>query len=153
MYLLDTNVVSALGPGRGGDAADVANWIGKRSDQLYLSAVTIAETEAGAARLRRIGAHRRAELIGRWIEGLIALFANRILPFDLHAARAAGLLHDRARARGFEPGFADVAIASTAKTHRLLVLTRNAKHFSAIGIAFHDPFVSPPPEPGSAAFQ
>ena len=55
MYLLDTNIVSASAPTRR-DADVLAAWMRAHSDRLYLSAITIAEIEAGIARAVRIGA-------------------------------------------------------------------------------------------------
>jgi len=152
MYLLDTNVVSALAPDRHGSIERLVAWLQAKTDLLFLSVVTIAELEAGASKLRRTTAHRRADLIARWIEATLALFGDRVLPFGIDEARVAGSLHDQALARGVDPGFADVAIAATARQHRLLILTRNARHFSALGVPLHDPFKSLPPDvPGYGA--
>ena len=51
------------------------------------------------------------------------------MPFDIPAARFAGLLMDRARATGQAPGFADLAIAATAESRNLTVLTRNLRRW------------------------
>ncbi len=117
-----------------------------RTDALFLSAVTIAELDAGVAKLRRTGAKAKAGRIAYWIEATIALFADRILPFDTPLARTAGALHDNARAAGIEPGFADVVIAATAKHHELMILTRNVRHFHAFGVPLSDPFKELPDE-------
>ena len=146
MYLLDTNVVSALGPGRSTKTEPLADWLRAKTDLLFLSVVTIAELEAGVAKLRRNGTERKAELIGAWIEAVLALFGARVLAFGIAEARIAGALHDRARAAGIDPGFADVAIAATASQHGLLILTRNTRHFSALGVPLHDPFKALPPD-------
>jgi predicted nucleic acid-binding protein len=144
MYLLDTNVVSALGPDRVKAAESVTGWLRSETESLFLSVVTIAELEAGTAKLRRNGAHRRAKSIAIWIDATVALFGERLLPFGTAEARAAGALHDRARAAGVEPGFADVAIAATASHRGLTILTRNERHFAALGVPLHDPFKTLP---------
>lgn len=51
---------------------------------------------------------------------------------------------DKAREAGHSPGFADVAIAATAESQGLTVLTRNLRHFAPIGIAAIDPFQTLP---------
>jgi predicted nucleic acid-binding protein len=56
----------------------------------------------------------------------------------------AGALSDVARAKGASPGFADLAIASTAQAHDLTLLTRNTRHFGPLGVRLIDPFRSLP---------
>jgi predicted nucleic acid-binding protein len=67
-------------------------------------------------------------------------YSDRVLAFDLTAARIAGTLLDLAVAAGRHPGFPDVAIAATAKAHDLVVLTRNMRHFAPLGVAALNPF-------------
>ena len=61
-----------------------------------------------------------------------------------------GGLSDLARGRGHAPGFADVAIAATARRHDLTMLSRNRRHFATMDIAVIDPYEQLPP-PGAAA--
>ena len=56
---------------------------------------------------------------------------DRVLPFDSATAQVAGGLSDLARSRGHSRGFADIAIAATARHHNLMILSRNARHFSS----------------------
>ena len=139
-WLLDTSVLSAFAPARSPPSARQAGWFERRSDQLYLSAVTAAEIEAGISRLERTGAERRARELRAWFGRIVELYGERILALDLEAARACGVLIDAARAAGREPGFADAAIAGTAQAHGLTVLTRNLRHFADLGLAPLDPF-------------
>jgi predicted nucleic acid-binding protein len=113
---------------------------------LFLSAATISEIEAGAAKLNRSGAKKRAERISHWLDGVISLFGPRILSLDIAVARVAGVLLDKARAIGFEPGIADVMIAATAVRHDFVLLTRNVRHFAPFGMPIHDPFSRLPDE-------
>jgi toxin FitB len=62
------------------------------------------------------------------------------------SARTAGALSDLARNRG-APGFADVAIAATAKCRGFTILTTNVRHFEPLGVPFSDPFAGLPPSP------
>ena len=75
-----------------------------------------------------------------WLDLLLHLYDARVLHFDVAAARLAGVLSDRARASDHAPGFADIAIAATAASRGLTVLTRNLRHFGPLGIAAIDPF-------------
>lgn len=71
-------------------------------------------------------------------------YSRRILPFDLAVARVAGRLSDQARGQGQAPGFADIAIAATARHHGLTILTRNLRHFAPLGVDVIDPFSALP---------
>jgi len=124
-WLLDTNVLSALAPGKPAVAPATAAWFDERTDALFLSAITAAEIEAGISKLRRTGSAQRAENLHDWFERMLSFYADRVLPFDLGAARIAGMLSDAAQADGRHPGFADVAIAAIAKSRELVILTLN----------------------------
>lgn len=139
-WLLDTDVLSAFAPGRHSIPPDAAAWFDDRTDELYLSAITAAEIEAGIAKLFRTGATRRAEALRMWFDRIVAVYPDRVLSFDLAAARVAGALGDAAQAMGRHPGFADVAIAATAKAHELVVVTLNQRHFDSLGVEVFNPF-------------
>ena len=143
MYLVDTNVLSAGAPSRVAPA-DLVAWMDVHSAELFLSAVTVAEIEDGIAKLRREGATHKATDLMAWLEALLHLYGNRILPFDTAIARVAGMLSDRARAQGQAPGFADIAIAATANHRELTILTRNLRHFECLGVPVADPFAALP---------
>ena len=144
MYLVDTNVLSAAAPGRQAQSAALAAWMNAHSDRLFVSAVTVAEICDGIAKLRRTGAASRAASLDDWLELVLHFYAERVLPFDVAAARVAGALTDRARSAGHSPGFADIAIAATAASRNLIVLTRNLRHFGPLQVPAHDPFETLP---------
>ncbi|WP_028714432.1 PIN domain-containing protein [Paracoccus sp. J55] len=138
MYLLDTNILSASAPTRrDADAQALAAWMRAHSDRLHLSAITIAEIEAGIARAVRIGASSKAPALRRWLAAVEHFYGNRILPFGIEEARQAGVILDRARAH--DPGFEDIAIAATAAAHGLTVLTANERHFAPLGVPYANP--------------
>jgi len=114
------------------------------SAALFLSAVTIAEIADGIAKARREGATRKASGLSAWLRALIHLYGERVLPFDTPAAEIAGALNDLARGHGHSPGFADVAIAATARRRGLTILTRNARDFAPMGVTVVDPFEALP---------
>ena len=121
-------------------------WMDGHSTDFFMSAVSIAEIEAGIAKLRRQGARRKADDLTAWLDTLLHLYAERVLPFEVRAARIAGGLSDLALTRGHAPGFADVAIAATAKLRGFTILTRNVRHFEPLGVPLHDPFAGLPPD-------
>ena len=143
MYLVDTDVISAGAPAKRSDTP-LPEWMDRNSARLYLSTITIAEIEDGVAKAKRQGASRKASLLSQWLGGLLHLYSERVLPFDVAAARAAGRLSDLARGKGQSPGFPDIAIAAIASVRGFTVLTRNLKHFAVFGIPACDPFRSLP---------
>ena len=145
-YLLDTSVVSVLAPGRESFVpTPLSEWLQAHHKQLYLHCIAIAEMAQGIGKLRRAGGAERADRLDRWLDGLLSIYADRILPLDAQAARLAGDISDAAIAQGRHPGFADVAIAALAQNAGLLLLTCNLKHFEPLGVACADPLVALPP--------
>ena len=133
MYLLDTNVLSALRrPERNpGPAA----WLrSQRDSDIHLSVVTIAEVERGIA-LQRPRNPDFARDLAQWAERILAWFADRILPVDIASARRWGNLAASLGNQGI-----DLLIAATALEHGLTVVTRNVRHFAPAGVAVLDPF-------------
>ena len=144
-YLLDTSVVSVLAPGREVFVpTPLGQWLQTHHEELFLPSIAIAEMAQGIGKLRRAGGAERADRLDRWLDGLLAAYADRILPLDAPAARLAGQISDAAIAQGRHPGFADVAIAALAQHAGLLLLTCNVKHFQPLGVACMDPLVQLP---------
>lgn len=139
-YLVDTNVISAIAPTASVQRAELVAWMDSHSAELFLSAITIAEIADGIAKLKREDAKRRAADLSAWLQTVLHLYGDRVLPFDSATAEIAGVLSDLARGRGHAPGFADVAIAATARRHDLTILSRNARHFAPMDVTVIDPF-------------
>lgn len=142
-YLVDTDIISAGAPARR-EGSSLVLWMDRNSERLFMSTITVAEIADGIAKARREGARRKAAALTEWLEVLLHLYGNRILPFDVAAARVAGMLSDRARSKGRSPGFPDLAIATTAAVHVLTVLTANLRHFTPLGVAVHNPLAALP---------
>ncbi len=136
MYLLDTNVVSELRKPRPHDA--VLAWIrGVDDKDMFLSAVTIGEIQAGVEVTRDQDVAKAAE-IEAWLE-LVAASYN-VLPMDAPAFRAWALLMHRRSDTVIE----DAMVAATAKVHDLTVVTRNLADFKLFGVKLLNPFASAP---------
>lgn len=143
MFLLDTNIISAMAPARKVDRAALMAWLEMASEYLFLSVVTASEIAAGIAKAERDGATTKAALLRDWWQAVEHLYGARVLPFDLRAAHAAGSILDRARAH--RPGFEDIAIAATAEVHGLVILTDNERHFAPLGVPMLNPLRNLPP--------
>lgn len=139
-YLVDTNIISATAPTATVTRSDIIEWMDIHSDDLFLSAVTIAEIADGIAKANRELAKRKASELSAWLNTVLHLYGDRVLPFDIPAAKIAGTLADLARSRGHSPGFADIAIAATARHHHLAILSRNKRHFAPLDVIVFDPF-------------
>jgi toxin FitB len=133
-YLLDTNVVSALrvrGRNRPVEVWAASVPVG----DLFISAFSIAEIERGVIAKERSDA-RQGAVLRRWfVENVLPTFADRVLPFDLPAARILAAY----RVPEHAP-FDDALIAAVAESARMTVVTRNIKHFEPLGVACLDPW-------------
>lgn len=137
MFLVDTNVISALAPSKQQKIDELAGWLDQASAQLFLSVITAAEIKSGIAKAECEGAATKARRLREWWDSVEYLYGQKLLPFDLKCAHAAGAILDNARAH--QPGFEDIAIAATAQVHGLTVLTRNIRHFGTLGVPALDP--------------
>jgi toxin FitB len=132
-FLLDTVVLSELRKAK--PSRKVVQWIkAQKADSLFVSVVSIGEIERGIQRARKSDAVFAAEL-EQWLETLLSLYADRILPVSANAARLWGRLSAKLGHDG-----ADLLIAATALSHGSTVVTRNVKHFAPTGVHVFNPF-------------
>jgi predicted nucleic acid-binding protein len=117
----------------------LVKWLKRqRTVDLFVSVVSIGEIERGIAR-QRVTNPGFAAVLAAWLDRVLTLYGERILPFDLQAARRWGLL---SAALGNES--ADLMIAATALERGLTVVTRNVRDFEPAGVAILDPFAPRP---------
>ena len=130
-FLLDTNVISMLSPAKPEASVEFLEWLelqdGKGS--VFLSVVTVHEIEKGVALLDHKGATAKAAAQKVWLAGLVTTYEDKILGIDAPVAAIAGRLEAKAVFSGHDPGMADAMIAAIAKTHDLVIVTRNTNHF------------------------
>ena len=136
MILLDTNVISeAMKP-----APDdtVRAWLDEQAaETLYLSSVTIAELLYGIGALP---AGKRKDRLTEALGGVMELFADRVLPFDIAAARHYADLAVKARTAGKGFPTPDGYIAAIAASRGFAVATRDTSAFDAAGVAVINPW-------------
>jgi predicted nucleic acid-binding protein len=133
MFLIDTVTLSELRR-RQRDPVVVAWFEQQRTTDLFLSVVSIGAIERGIAR-QRTADPGFASALAAWLDRVLALYGERIMPFDLPAARRWGALSAALGNDG-----ADLMIAATALQHGLAVVTRNVSDFEPTGVALLDPF-------------
>jgi len=132
MFLLDTNIVSELRRPRPHGA--VLAWLRDTPDlDLHLSAVTLAEIQAGIEITREQDEAKAAE-IEIWLDQVAR--AYNILPADSAVFRQWAKLMHRRQDHLIE----DALIAATAQVHGLAVVTRNVSDFETFGVRLFNPF-------------
>jgi predicted nucleic acid-binding protein len=133
MYLIDTVVLSELRKLQR-DPGVVAWFEQQRTTDLFVSVISIGEIERGITRQ-----HTRdpgfATALAAWLDRVLVLYGERILPFDLKTARRWGHL---SAAIGNDS--TDLMIAGTALEHGLTVVTRNVSDFEPTGVPVLNPF-------------
>jgi predicted nucleic acid-binding protein len=126
-YLLDTCVLSEIRKPNGNRG--VAIWVaGILPDEAFLSVLTLGEIRRGIE-LHRAKDARAAGALERWLLGLEAHYAERILPITAAIADRWGRLSLT------QPiPVSDGLIAATGLEHRLTVVTRNVVDFERSGV-------------------
>lgn len=133
MFLLDTVVLSALR--RRERHPGLVAWLSRqRHADLYLSVITLGEIERGIRQQQGKDAVFASRL-SQWLDRVLAVYQDRILPVDSATARRWGQL---SAVLGNDS--ADLMIAATALTHGLQVVTRNVSHFEPAGVIVVNPF-------------
>jgi len=137
MIVLDTNVVSeAMKPE---PHSAVRAWLnGQATETLYLSTVTVAELLFGIGALP-VG--RRKDLLAQTLDGLMRLFRDRVLPFDMDAARCYAELAVSAKTAGRGFPTPDGYIAAIASSRGFMVASRDTEPFKAANIRVINPWI------------
>ena len=133
-FLLDTNVVSELRKPK--PHGTVVAWLNHlRDDQLFLSAVTLGELQAGIDRTRAQDA-LKAQEIESWVDQLAD--SIQVLPMDALCFREwARVISGKS-----DTLVEDAMIAATARVHGLTVASRNERDFTALGVTLLNPFLT-----------
>jgi predicted nucleic acid-binding protein len=139
MFLLDTVVLSELRKRQEQRNRNLAAWIAKvRSEDFFISVVTIGEIERGIERQREINPSFGDDL-AVWLDVILRNYEGRILPVTVAVARRWGRLSNLIGNKGL-----DLAVAATALEHGLIVATRNVSDFTPTGVSVINPFDQPP---------
>ena len=136
MIILDTNVVSeAMKPEPN---PVVRAWLNDQAaETLYLSSVTLAELLFGIAALP---SGKRKEMLALTLEGLMGLFKDRVLPFDVEAARHYADLAVVAKISGRGFPTPDGYIAAIAASRGFIVASRDTAPYEAAKVTVINPW-------------
>ena len=136
-FLVDTNVLSEMRKGRGGNTGVVA-WAGSVDVvDLATSVLCLKELEFGVLNISHSDPSQSLVLRAYLEHFVVPQYADRILPIDRAVAvRAAAL--DVPKRRPVVDGL----IAATALVHGLTVVTRNTIDFLPTGVRLLNPFTA-----------
>ena len=137
-WLLDTNILSEIR--RLKPEPRVLTFISDRPlEQLYVSAVTLAELRFGIELLSE-GSSRRDEL-NHWLTNTIRpMFDQRVLPITEEIMFRWRILVEEGRKAGHTFSQPDLIIAATALHHGFTMVTRDRGDFERAGVAIVNPW-------------
>ena len=135
-YLLDTCVISEFA--KPYPEKRLTEWIsGIPPERLFLSSITIGEVRKGHAKLPN---SKKKAKIAEWINSLIENYKDRILSVDLVAAENWGETQGMSEIQGSPISTIDGFIAAVAKTHNLVLVTRNESDFANCNVHIFNPW-------------
>lgn len=142
-WLLDTNVLAELGRGASANPR-VSAWASRQNAQtLWISILTLAEYEQGAAKLA-VDDERRMRILAS-ILTTQSEYADRIVSVSDSIVRLWGQLSGEVkRATRHAPPVIDTMLAATAIERRLYLATRNVRDVRGTGAAVFDPWTDDP---------
>ena len=141
VYLIDTNVISELRKGAKANpgVATFFQQLKTSGEPAYLSTITVGELRRGVELIRHRGDVPQAILLAKWLERLLADYADKVLALDVEAAQVWGVL----RVPHHENEL-DKQIAAIALVNDLAVVTRNTAHFASTSVRLLNPFIGAP---------
>lgn len=121
-FMLDTNIIAYAKNNR--PESVLQRLMQYQPEDLYISAITLAELEFGVCKSSRPDQNRLALL----------LFLSRIavLPFDAEAAREYGDIRADLTRKGTLIGANDLLIAAHARSLGLTLITNNTREFDRV---------------------
>ena len=137
MIVLDINVVSEVL--RPHPNAQVVAWLESVTDDVAITAITLAELLAG---LRRLPSGKRKAVLTEQVESVLRLYrdTDAILAFDdLAASHYASIFAERESA-GLPISMGDAQIAAICRARGAVCATRNVKDFLGTGVSLFNPW-------------
>jgi predicted nucleic acid-binding protein len=138
MIVLDTNVVSELMRAR--PEQRVRAWLdAQASDDLFLTAISVAEILCGVERLPD---GKRKEQMREATEAMFKEdFQERLLAFDEYSAEYHAKIVTHRQSIGRPISMADAQIAAICIQYQATLATRNLKDFEALGLELINPWL------------
>ena len=137
-WLLDTNILSEIRRLKA-EPKVLAFVAAHPLDELYISAVTLAELRFGIELLSE-GSTRRDEL-NKWLTNTIRpMFDKRVLPVTEDIMLRWRLVVEEGRKAGYTYSQPDLIIAATALHHGFTMVTRDGGDFERAGVTVVNPW-------------
>lgn len=128
-YLCDTNIISELA--RPQPNSGVTTWASDRKS-IILSVITLEEIVYGLSAKPNLR-------IQTWFQNFLKNYCQ-VLSVTPEIAQLAGAMRGELRQQGITRSQADILIASTARMHQLILVTRNTRDFEGCEISVLNPF-------------
>lgn len=139
MIILDTNVLSALMQRRPDE--HIQQWLdGQPRISLWTTSITAYEIRSGIEVMP--AGRRRRDLEEAYLTFLELVLDQKIVPFDLPAADAAGAIAAVRRRAGRPVEVRDVQIAGIVAARKATLATRNVRDFEGVGLTIIDPWAA-----------
>jgi predicted nucleic acid-binding protein len=137
LYILDTNILRELYMPVPHEK--VIGWLKRQEpENLYITTFNVAEIRYG---IEQLPEGKKKSGIESWLENLLLPnFNGRVLTFDLKSAQAWGVITAQDKKNGRPRPSMDGLLASIAIAHDMVLVTRNIKDFSGLGIELVNPF-------------
>lgn len=136
MIVLDTNVLSE--PLKKAPDTRVIDWLRRHArDDLVITAISVGELHTG---VRFLPVGKRRTDLQLAIDRAIDLYEDRVLSYDLKAARLYGHVRELSRSQGHAITVEDAMIASLCWRENATLATRNIKDFTQLGITLTNPW-------------
>ncbi len=139
MFLADTNLLSE--PRQKNPDAGVLKWLSDQEEELFISAISLAEIQSGISRLAD---GRKKSALQEWFDALRENHRGSILDFNEAVALRWGELDAELERKGRKMPIEDSYLAATALQYDLTVATRNERDFSEAPVKIVNPW-----KPGS----
>jgi toxin FitB len=138
MIVLDTNVVSEAMKPPDQSSQEVIAWLSaQRGGELYTTAITAAEILGGVSIMPQ---GKRRNQTAEAARRVLDLFGNRILGFDLGAAKFFADATAIRRKAGKSIDAFDLLIGAVARQYGMAIATRNTYDFEDCGVPLIDPW-------------
>jgi len=137
VILLDTNVLSELTKPQ--PDPRVVGWLRRSAPALALPTIAVAEMAFG---IEKLAEGRRREELLEALRRLVVEFADRLVDFNVKAARTYGRILATTRRAGRPMTVPDALIAAIAEANGCALATRNVRNFATTGLDLIDPWRS-----------
>jgi toxin FitB len=135
MILVDTNIWSELV--KAAPDPNVEAWEAANAEKLWLATIVVGEFLSGVALMSE---GKRQDALLTTYELILQTYQDRLLDFDLNAARHYAQVLAFLEKSGRNPTTADAQIAAIALSNDMALATRNAKDFAGLGLELIDPW-------------